>query len=151
VLFTKIENDMLAAEGMIRASNFAGAAALINVSRTRNGLPAITAFDGTTPVPGANPGCVPNVPNSSGTATVCGNMMEAMKWEKRIEDAYTNIGVWFLDMRGWGDLAKDTPLYWATPFDDILARGLGAGRLYGAGTSPSDAAGSAAAKGTYGW
>ena len=150
-LITKVENDMMAAEGMIRTGNYAGAAALINVSRVRNGLPPITAFDNTTPVPGGNPGCVPNVPNSSGTGTACGNLMEAMKWEKRIEDAYTNLGVWFIDMRGWGDLAKDTPLYWATPYDDILARGLGAGRLYGVGIGVGDAANSAAAKGTYGW
>src|SRR5207248_2741160 len=51
IYFAKTEVDMLQAEGLIRTGNYAGAAALINITRTRNGLPAITTFDGTSPVP----------------------------------------------------------------------------------------------------
>src|SRR5690606_4413263 len=77
--FTKAENDMLAAEGYIRQGNIAAAAALIDITRTKNGLPAlsgvVTSIDD--PVPGGDQ-CVPRVPTKNGP-TVCGNIMEAMK------------------------------------------------------------------------
>ncbi len=147
--FTKAELDMLQAEGLIRTGNYAGAAALINVTRVKNGLPAITDFDGTSPVPGGPRGCVPQVPQPPDFTTVgCGNMMEAMKYEKRIEEAYTHFGAWFLDMRGWGDLPQDTGTEWAVPYQDLLARGRTGTGVYslGGGTNPASAT-----KGTYGW
>jgi hypothetical protein len=149
--FTKAELDMLQAEGLIRTGQFSAAAALINVTRVKNGLPAITAFDATTPVPGgAN--CVPRVPQlPDATSTACGNMMEAMKWEKRMETAYTTFAPWFLDGRGWGDLAINTPLFWAVPYQDLQARGYQISQIYGAGNGPGNAPGSAAGKSTYGW
>ncbi|MEP6733371.1 MAG: hypothetical protein ABJE10_22195 [bacterium] len=149
--FAKSELDMLQAEGLIRTGNYAAAAALINVTRQKNGLPAITAFDGTTAVPGGA-SCVPQVPVApSYTATACGNMLEAMKWEKRMETAYTVLGSWYFDSRGWGDLPVGTPLYWATPNEDLLSRGIPSSKLYGTGAGVGDAPGSAAVKGTYGW
>jgi hypothetical protein len=151
IYFAKTELDMLQAEGLIRTGNFAAAAALINVTRQKNGLPAITAFDGTSPVPGGT-SCVPQVPiGPTFTTAACGNMMEAMKWEKRIESMFTAVGGWYLDSRGWGDLAQGTPLYWATPNEDLLARGKASSSLYGVGIGVGDAPNSAAAKGTYGW
>lgn len=151
VFFTKAELDMLQAEGLIRTSRFAEAAALINATRTKNGLPAITAFDGTSPVPGGS-NCVPRVPlPPNAQSTACGNMMEAMKWEKRIETAYSHFAAWLLDSRGWGDLAENTPLFWAVPFQDLQARGYAITAIYGAGNGPGNAPGSAAGKSTYGW
>src|SRR5690348_12741457 len=84
VFFPKAVLDMIQAEGLIRKGQFAAAGALINASRTQHGLPAITVFDGTTPVPGAD-ACVPKTPkgNGPGASVTCGNMFEAMKWEKR--------------------------------------------------------------------
>jgi hypothetical protein len=151
VFFTKAENDMLQAEGLIRKGSFAAAAALINVTRTKNGLPAITTFDGTSPVPGgAN--CVPKVPvGPTYTTIACGNMLEAMKWEKRIETAYTHFAAWFLDSRGWGDLAAGTPLFWAVPYQDLQSRGYPTSAIYSTGDGVGTAPGSAAVKGTYGW
>jgi len=150
VFFTKAEIDMLRAEGLIRKSRYAEAAALINVTRTKNGLDAITVFDNTSPVPGgAN--CVPKVPVSPYNVIACGNMMEAMKWEKRIETAYTHFAAWYLDSRGWGDLAENTPLFWAVPYQDLQARGFAPSAIYSAGNGVGTAPGSAAAKGTYGW
>src|SRR2546422_11339318 len=61
IFFTKTELDMLEAEGQIRKQNFTAAAALINKTRVKNGLPAITALDATSPVPGGAD-CVPKVP-----------------------------------------------------------------------------------------
>jgi hypothetical protein len=151
VFFTKAENDMLQAEGLIRKGSFAAAAVLINTTRTKNGLPAITALDGTSPVPGgAN--CVPKVPvGPTFTTIACGNMLEAMKWEKRIETAYTHFAAWYLDSRGWGDLAAGTPLFWAPPYQDLQARGYATSDIYSAGDGVGTAPGSAAVKGTYGW
>lgn len=149
VFFTKAELDMLQAEGDIRTGKFAEAAALINKTRTKNGLPAITAFDATSPVPGGDRGCVPKVPVGPNFNTLaCGNMMEAMKYEKRMEEAYTHFGAWFLDERGWGDLPEGTGTEWAVPYQDLLARGRTGTAIYslGGGLNPASAA-----KGTYGW
>jgi hypothetical protein len=144
---TLAEIDMLQAEGLIRTGSFAAAAALINKTRVATGgLPALTAFDNTSAVPGgAN--CVPRVPNSSGSNIACGNMMEAMKWEKRMETAYTHFGAWYFDGRGWGDLPEGTPLQWAPPYEDLLARGYTREAVYSVGGGLPGGA----AKGTYGW
>ncbi|MEP7247114.1 MAG: hypothetical protein ABI885_25990 [Gammaproteobacteria bacterium] len=154
-VFAKAELDLLAAEGFIRTGQYASAAPLINATRTANGLPAITVFDGTTPVPGTsgNTGsCVPKVPMGAGNALICGNMMEAMKWEKRMETAYVAYMPWFLDNRGWGDLAQDTPLFWAVPYQDLQARGTAISALYGAGVGAGNAAASSqTTKSAYGW
>lgn len=150
IFMTKAEMDMLEAEGQIRKGNFSAAAALINKTRVPNGLPALVDMNNTSPVPGgAN--CVPKIPVSPYTVIACGNMFEAMKWEKRIETAYTHFAAWFLDSRGWGDLAKDTPLFWAVPYQDLLARGSLPNEVYSAGAGVGTAPGSAAAQSTYGW
>jgi hypothetical protein len=147
--FTKAELDMLQAEGLIRKGSYAAAGALVNITRVaRGGLPAITVFDATTPVPGGAD-CVPKVPVGPNYNTVaCGNLLEAMKYEKRIEEAYTHFAAWYLDERGWGDLAQNTALHWATPYQDLQARYSSAAAIYstGGGNNPASAA-----KGTYGW
>jgi hypothetical protein len=141
--FTKAENDMLAAEGYIRRGQIAQAAALIDITRTRNGLPALSGVvtTATQPVPGgAN--CVPRVPQPpTFTRTACGNIMEAMKWEKRMETAFTTFGAWYFDGRGWGDLPEGTPIHFPVPVQELDARRLpiynlgGVGREGGSGPS----------------
>jgi hypothetical protein len=147
----KAEMDMLQAEGLYRTGQFAQAAALVNVTRVKNGLPAITAFDATSAVPGGSKLCVPKVPVAPFNIVACGNLWEAIKYEKRIETAYTHYAPWYLDMRGWGDLPSDTPTFWAVPYQDLQARGYAIGNIYGAGNGNGNAPGSASAKGTYGW
>jgi hypothetical protein len=124
-IFTVAENDMLAAEGYIRTGNIAAAAALIDKTRTTAGLPALvgsTLVTATDPVPGGA-ACVPRVPVAPNyTSTACGNILEAMKWEKRLESAYTTFGAWYYDSRGWGDLPEGTPLSWPVPFQELDAR-----------------------------
>ncbi|MEP6494400.1 MAG: hypothetical protein ABJF01_17075 [bacterium] len=150
--FAKAELDLLQAEGLYRQGNFAAAGALVNKTRTAaGGLPAITVFDATTPVPGGARACVPKVPVAPFNVVACGNLWEALKYEKRIETAYTAFTPWYLDMRGWGDLPADTPLFWAVPFQELQARGRSIASLYGAGIGTGNAPGSTAAKGTYGW
>ena len=141
VFFALVENDMLAAEGYIRAGNFAAAIPLINKSRVRAGLPALTVINALTDqVPGGS-ACVPRVPQPPAyTTTACGNIMEAMKWEKRTETNLVGYGQWFIDSRGWGDLAQGTPLEWPVPYQELFAR-----------IKPSYTTAGAAAKGTYGF
>ncbi|MFL5510733.1 MAG: hypothetical protein ACJ79J_14195 [Gemmatimonadaceae bacterium] len=141
VIYPVVENDMLAAEGYIRAGNFVAAMPLINKSRTRAGLPALTAISALTDqVPGGN-ACVPRVPQPpTFTTTACGNIMEAMKWEKRTETDLVGYAEWFIDSRGWGDLAQGTALEWPVPYQELFAR-----------IKPSYTTSGVAAKGTYGF
>ena len=151
IVYPKTVLDMLQAEGLIRKGQFAAAGALINASRTKNGLPAITAFDATSPVPGGS-SCVPRVPlPPNATTTACGNIMEAMKWEKRMEEAFVQFAAWYFDGRGWGDLAEGTALFWAVPYQDLQSRGYTIDKIYGAGLGAGNAPGSVAAKSGYGW
>jgi hypothetical protein len=118
------------------------------------GLPKLAGViaDGTTPVPGGA-ACVPRVPanaSENGGATVsCGNIFEAMKWEKRIEAAYSAFATWYFDSRRWGDLPINTPVHWAVPYQDLQVRLRSGLQIYsvGGGTNPS---GNAARSG-YGW
>ena len=70
--------------------------------------------------------CVPLVPvnasNAGGGTTRCGGVWEALKWEKRIETAYTGFTQWFLDHRGWGDLVVATPVHWSPPWEELTTR-----------------------------
>ncbi|NJD11959.1 MAG: hypothetical protein FIB01_16455 [Gemmatimonadetes bacterium] len=141
--FTKAENDMLAAEGYIRTGNIAAAAALIDRTRASNGLAALTGVvtSASQQIPGGT-GCVPRVPvGPNYTTTACGTILDAMKWEKRMETGYTTYGAWFFDSRGWGDLPEGTPVMWPIPNQEQDARLLpiynlgGVGQVGGAGKS----------------
>jgi hypothetical protein len=168
--FSKAENDLLLAEGYIRKGNYAAAAPLIDETRTLHDLPAITGVvaDGTTPVPGGTyvavkdssgaitgykltavvPGasnCVPRVPAGPSGPTACGNMMEALKYEYRVETYFTGYGTWFFAERGWGDLVEGTPLEFPVPYQEMQVRLHPFYNLGGVGGK------SAAAKGTYGF
>lgn len=147
--FMRAENDLLAAEGYLRrngAGDIASAAALIDRYRVPSGLPALAGV--VTTLTGAVPGgtaCVPRVPQGpSFTSTACGTIMEAMKYEKRMETAYSGFGQWFFDGRGWGDLVENTPLQYPVPFQELDARSKPYYGLGGGGTS-------SAVKGTYGY
>lgn len=130
-IFTVTELNLLAAEGYIRTNDFANAMTRINLSRTASGLPALAGIasinDLIADAPGAR--CVPRVPvgptsalAETPTATACGNIMEAMKWEKRLETAFISMGGWYFDGRGWGDLPFNTPVQYPVPFTELDAR-----------------------------
>jgi len=109
---SKTEIDMLAAEGYIRTNDLASAVTLINVSRVRNGLTPVT----TTGVPTAG-NCVPRLPTGA-----CGSLLEAMKYEKRMETMFTGYMVWYTDSRGRGDLPQNTAIEWPVPYQEMQAR-----------------------------
>ena len=174
---TMAEINLLEAEGHIRKGNLAAAAALIDRTRAAcgpagvpagcsprpggsgvagepgGGLPRLSGVIASldTPVPGGT-ACVPRVPvearSEGGGTTKCGNILEALKWEKRIETMFTHFGAWFFDSRGWGDLVVDTPVHWAPPYDDLLARGYPESKIYSTGgLNPTGGAG----RSGYGW
>ncbi|MBL0937344.1 MAG: hypothetical protein IBJ03_00505 [Gemmatimonadaceae bacterium] len=115
----------LIAEGAIRTNNFPLAITMINNSRvSRGGLPALAGIaDLNTAVPGGN-ACVPRIPvyNAGTFTTRCGNILEAMKWEKRMEMSYISYGAWYFDMRGWGDLPEGTPVHFPVPWGERQTR-----------------------------
>jgi hypothetical protein len=145
--FAKAENDMLAAEGYIIAGNFAAAQALIDASRAKHGLPSIGAIaSATQQIQGGVNACVPQVPQApSFTTTGCGTILEAMKYEKRMETAYTTNAPWWIDGRGWGDLIAGMPTMWPVPNEEMDSRQEPFYNLGGLGNPGS------AAKGTYGF
>jgi hypothetical protein len=108
------ENMLLRAEALLRTGNLAGAADLINITRTRtrrigstnyDGLPAVTA-DG---VPQADD-CVPRTPTGA-----CGSLMDALRYERQIELAGADpVRAWF-DYRGFGQLLDGTPIHMPIP------------------------------------
>ena len=142
VQIPKIEMDMLVAEGMIRAGNFSGAGALIDAARAKHGLPSIGTITTAAQVIAGGNACVPQVPQPPSFGTVaCGTILEAMKWEKRLETMYSCAYLcWFTDSRGWGDLPEGTANQWPVPYQEMDAR---IQPYYGIAGSTS--------KGTYGW
>jgi hypothetical protein len=144
--FRPDEANLLAAEAYIRKGMIAEAAAKIDISRTRAGLPALTGAvtSLTSPVPGGA-SCVPRVPvGPAFTSTSCGTILEAMKYEKRLEMAHGRLGSWYLDGRGWGDLVTGTAFHYPIPYQEMDARGLAFYDLGGGGPGT-------AARGTYGF
>ncbi|MFL5488657.1 MAG: hypothetical protein ACJ8AJ_09260, partial [Gemmatimonadaceae bacterium] len=146
-VMTRAEMDLLMAEGYIRKGDFANAMAKINITRVANGkLPALTGITSLTDPIGTTGSCVPRVPQPPNfTTAACGNIMEAMKWEKRMETILTHMGAWFIDSRGWGDLPEGTPLHFPVPFQEMDARAKPAYNLGGVGGAD------AAVRGTYGF
>ena len=144
---TKAEMDLLAAEGYLRAGNISAAASRIDVTRVARGqLPALSGVitGAGDPVPGGS-SCVPRVPAAPAyTSTKGADIWEAMKWEKRMETAFTGFGQWFFDSRGWGDLAENTAIELPVPNVELAAR---RNSFYSLGGGSK----SSAAKGTYGF
>lgn len=143
----RAEMDLLMAEGYIRTGDFASAMARINITRVANGkLPPLVGITSLTDPIGTTGSCVPRVPQPPDfTTAACGNIMEAMKWEMRMETILTHLGAWFIDSRGWGDLPVGTPLHFPVPFQEMDARAKPSYNLGGVGGT------GAAAMGTYGF
>jgi hypothetical protein len=145
--YSKGENDMYAAEGLMRLNRTSDAIPLINASRATAGLPAIPGGTGRDEsIPG--PSCVPRVPDPAQgyVRTKCGSPFEAMKWESRMESAYASYGAWYFNGRGWGDLPEGTALFWPTPWQELAARSKPIYSVGGVGNY-----GGAAASTTYGF
>ena len=125
-VMTRAEIRLLAAEGYLRTGNIAAAIARIDSTRvTIGGLPSLVGIaDTLTAVPGSAVNCVPKVPDAAQAykGTRCGRLWDALKWEYRMETAYTGYGMWFFAARGWGDLPQNTAYQWPVPFNEMDAR-----------------------------
>jgi hypothetical protein len=99
------EMRLLKAEALFRTGDLAGAATLVNMSRTAAGLNATNAA-------GLNTSCVPKLPNGQ-----CGNLLEMLKWEVRMETMFYGLHMapWYFHGRGWGDLAEGSFLSLPVP------------------------------------
>jgi len=142
-IMTRAEIRLLAAEGYLRAGNFAAAIARIDSSRVTNaGLPSLVGIlDTLTAIPGGV-SCVPRIPNAAVgfQASKCGSVWDAMKWEYRMETAYAGYGMWYFAGRGWGDLPQGTALYWPVPYQEMDTRAqtfYSAGGVGGVGGAPN--------------
>jgi hypothetical protein len=94
---TLVEMDLLRAEALIRLGRAAEAVPLINKTRVANGeLPPVTAA-GT----GSRPACVPRKENGD-----CGDLLDAMLYEKRIELHAVEAILHWADWRAFGKLPK---------------------------------------------
>jgi hypothetical protein len=116
VLFSADENRLLQAEALLRTGNVQGAVDLINVSRVRGvrvgttnfapNLPPITT-EGATMVDGV---CVPR--KKSGA---CGDVMDALIWERKMELTGSDAFRYWADARGLGLLQPGTLLHMPVP------------------------------------
>lgn len=121
------ETRLLTAEGLYRLGDAPGAAALINV--TRVGVGGLSEADPTEPNDG-NDSCVPRLPDES-----CGDLLEMLKWEKRMHTAFLGVhaNTWYFDGRGWGDLYAGTPEQLPIPCDENDLWGLPCNNVGGVG------------------
>ncbi|RMH29447.1 MAG: RagB/SusD family nutrient uptake outer membrane protein [Planctomycetota bacterium] len=103
------EMELTKAEGLLRTGNTSGALEIINRYRANGGLPPATASG----VSGAR--CVPRT-----EAGACGDLFEALKYEKRVEVWHHAMGTAFFDDRGWGDLVSGTPIHLPVPGNELL-------------------------------
>jgi hypothetical protein len=100
VTLTRTEMDLLKAEAYINLGNAAAAVPLINITRTAQGsLPAVTVT-GTSGV-----SCVPRKITGA-----CGDLKDALMWEKRLESIGIDPIINWSDWRAWGKFQPGTML-----------------------------------------
>jgi hypothetical protein len=126
---TPTEMRLLIAEGHYWNGEEQLAAEIVNETRVAIGeLPPVD-ISGTT---GAR--CTPRRRDGS-----CGDLFDALKWEKYLETMQTASGLMFFDKRGWGELYPGTPLQLPVPARELIERRMpvytfGGG---GAGSAPA--------------
>lgn len=116
---TMTEMRLLKAEALMRTGDMAGAADLINVTRTANGqLPEVTA-DG---VPESDT-CVPretDLDELQGVSEApCGDLWDALIYEKGVEVFQLSAGLPYFDDRRWGMLTTGTPIHLPVPGQEL--------------------------------
>jgi hypothetical protein len=108
------EMKFIRAEALFRVGRFTDAAALINPTRVAAGLrPA----DANGPPAGAD--CVPRKDNGA-----CGNLFDAIQYEKRIELFPTEGDISWWDARGWGKLLPGTPYHVPVSGRELISLGI---------------------------
>ena len=108
------EMKFIRAEALFRLGRFTEAAALINPTRLAAGLRAVDATG--TP---AGRDCVPRKDDGA-----CGDLFDAIQYEKRIELYPTEGDIPWFDARGWGKLVPGTPVHNPVSGRELISRGL---------------------------
>jgi starch-binding outer membrane protein, SusD/RagB family len=126
------EANLMKAEALHYLNRREEAAQLTNLSRTRNrvftvastgfgpgaknfpGLPAVTASG----VP-QSADCVPRM-----DGVTCGNLLQAIQYERMIEGSLLNGYRGYFDSRGWGRLPPGTFLHAPIPARELVALGM---------------------------
>jgi len=109
--FVEMEVDFIRAEAWYRLGQFDKVREVVNQYRANGDLPPFV----TNVNPDGPASCVPQ--NADGT---CGNLWEAFKYEKRIENAHYGSVSEYMDDRGWGDLESGTYLNLPVPGSELL-------------------------------
>lgn len=94
------ELDFIEAEALFRLGDRAGATTIVNRWRANGNLPPFTNPAGRAP---EGDRCVPRRPDGS-----CGDLWDALRYEKRIETLNHGPFTEYLDARGWGELVEGT-------------------------------------------
>lgn len=109
--FVNKEVDFLRAEAWYRLGQTDKAREIVSKYRANGDLPPFTGIEN----PDGPEICVPQMPDGS-----CGDLWEALKYEKRIELYHYSFGTEFFDDRGWGDLVEGTLLHLPIPGRELL-------------------------------
>lgn len=108
------EMKFIRAEALARLGRGVEAAALINPTRIAANLAPITASG-----PPNDRACVPK--RDDGT---CGDLLDAIQYEKKIELFPYLAEISFYDARGWGKLVRGTPVHYPVTGRELITLGL---------------------------
>jgi hypothetical protein len=109
--YVEAEVDLIRAEAYYRLGQFDNARAIVNQWRANGDLPPFV----TNQNPDGPDMCVPQMPDGS-----CGDLWEALKYEKRIENFHFGSTSEYMDDRRWGDLFTGTWLELPVPGEELL-------------------------------
>jgi starch-binding outer membrane protein, SusD/RagB family len=134
LLATVDENNLLRAEALLRTGHSAAAAALVNVSRTRqHTLPDGSTHAGLPPVTEAGvPEVADCVPRSDSGA--CGDLLTALRYERMLELVAIDALRGYADSRGFGLLPDGSWLHLPIPGNELEVLGLPVYTFGGVGT-----------------
>lgn len=107
---TMVELELIRAEALYNLGQKDAALAIVNSTRVANGQLPEATLDGD-----QSARCVPRTASGA-----CGDLWEAIKYEKRIEIFHTGMGIHFFDDRGWGDLVEGTAIHFPVPGKELL-------------------------------
>jgi hypothetical protein len=113
-IITMDEMKYIRAEALYRLNRRNEVPALLNPTRVAAGLAPVTV-DG----PPNTPSCVPR--RDDGT---CGDLWDALMYEKRIDLFPLDAAATFFDQRGWGKLLRGTPLHFPVHGRELETLGL---------------------------
>lgn len=119
-----LEMDFIRAEAYYRLGRKDEAAEIINRTRTAPRFIGNVEYPGLPPVTAAgvpeSTGCVPRKPYRLEDGTIpCGDLWDALMYEKRVELHGIEALIPYADARGWGQLVEGTPIHFAVTWREL--------------------------------